>query len=150
MVSYRKACAIGFAIGVLVGLVTPVALAGTAYSSWKSYGPVLGYPYRNRAFVVTSSGVGAWAYSEVETTDGRNAPAGYMGVMENLYNGSGNLMKTRGWSYTPDASQGYFVPTTPPVTNHGNYYSKGQSRAWNGSSYNTYNTNQSPNQSYQG
>jgi hypothetical protein len=135
--------------GVLIGATAGVAIAGVAYGIWGYYGPTLGYDYKNRNTIVTSSGspYGAWAYTEVCNQHSGNIPAGYMGAYARLYDEAGTLKAQRGWYYNDGPAWGISVVTLPYYV-HGTYYSKGLTRAYNGSGYSTYATFRSPNQTY--
>lgn len=137
---------VGLAIGLVVGAAIPVALAGTAYGTWKNYGPVDGHSYQSRSWVNTNSS-GALAATIAQTQNGSNVPAGYMGVQPRLFNSDGTMCASTVWEYNSSACSGWAVPS-PRYKVHGTYYSYGKTQAWTGSTYNTYFTNKSPSQTY--
>lgn len=138
----------GMIAGLVLGSSVP-AFAGHAYSSYGYY-TVYGIGYRNQAGVHTTS-YSCWATTSVGCYPARNVPAGYMGALARLYNSSGSLVRQSSWQYNGSSLGGMSVLTSDPYSlPTGVYYSLGQSRAWNGSGYATYNTFRSPNQNYPG
>ncbi|MDP2400824.1 MAG: hypothetical protein Q8M66_02495 [Actinomycetota bacterium] len=139
---------VGLVAGFVLGAAIP-AFAGIAYSSYGYY-TVYGIGYRNRASVYTYSDRG-FAATDVFTYPAQNVPSGYMGALARLYNSSGTLVRQSTWRYNSGSASGLGATTSDSYTiPTGVYYSLGQSRAWNGSGYTTYNTFRSPNQNFPG
>lgn len=132
-----------FLVSVLLGVSASVVYAAVK-SNWKNYGPINTYSYRNQA----SAGINNWnevyASTWVENTDSENVPAGYMGNKARLYSSSGSLLEQSVWDYNDDPCGG-FSQIAPTRSQSGTYYSKGQTKAYTGNGYNTYDTYQSPN-----
>lgn len=134
-----------FVIGLLVS-TSVVVYAASASSSWKSYGPVLEYSYKNRASITTLTS-GAQPSTTVGSTSGA-APAGYMGCCTRLYNTSNVLVSQSKWIFNDDPNITTIIYGGPWTNTQGTYYSKGQTAAYNGDGYNHYDTNKSPNLSF--
>lgn len=143
----RKIAMCAFMLVIFLVSGALVAFATTLYSSWRYYGPVNGFSYQNRAFVSSDYPNGVYAVAQVKPQSGGSAPAGYMGARARLYNGSGSLVNATSWYYTNSVSWGLDVYGDDVYTTD-SYYSYGQSKAYNGSGYNTYDTYQSPNVNY--
>ncbi len=132
--------------GFVFGVVVPVAHAGLAKGAWTYY-TAGNIGYRNQASVLTNSdGASAWTYVETYNPE-RNVAAGYMGVLERLYKHTGVLVFTSSWDYNDSICAG-MNNRTSFTTVRDSYYSRGSTRGWNGSGYNTYYTFRSPNQTY--
>lgn len=132
-----------FLVGIFLSMGALVAYAGVANSVYVSYGPVLGYTYKNQASISTG-GSSAAAYTWVQNYNYANVPTGYMGAKAMMYNSAGTLVTYSDYLYNSSPSYGFNQMITRSAS--GTYYSKGLTQAWNGSSYYTYNTAQSPNQ----
>lgn len=129
------------------------AAAAPAYASQTSkcsdngyYGPIAGYNYVNEACVVWSDTVGGYGWTYVQTQRFTNPPAGYMAAYARIYKEGGALCLYSGWAYS---NGGYFVDVETPhypaqYCGAGNYYSRGQTAAWNGSAYDVYATFNTP------
>lgn len=140
-----KPVLIALMVGSLLGATANLALAATLYSSWYSYGPVLGYNYKNQAQITTDAGpLQASTMVQANTS----VPGGYMGAQAQLFK-SGSLCAATGWKYDDEAGDvGYQIFTTTGACGSGNYYSQGASAAYDGSGYYEYGTWQSPTYSY--
>lgn len=123
-----------------------MAAAGTAYGLQAYYGPVGGYSYWNQSYIVTATGTDSARV--INSVDGSgNAPGGYMGVLARGYNAnSGALVCSYGWQYSPGSTHSMNYLCTFTGSSSSSYYSRGQTKAWTGTSYNTYATFASPNQ----
>ena len=78
------------------------------------------------------------------STQGGNAPAGYMGVLARLYSESGHLYWSVGPTYTSGASAAFSTFAGDQVDLNQNFYSDGTTYAYNGNGYNAYSSLQSP------
>lgn len=133
---------------MLFGGLTVPASAGYAQSIFGTYGPILGYSYKNQADMFTNATV-AEADTGVYVTSGGNAPTGYMGAQARLYLSNGSLCRQSVFEYNTSASSGILASIQTPCGN-GTYYSYGGSQAYNGSGYSGYYTFKSPNQPFPG
>lgn len=133
-------------IGFLGGFTAPAAVAGDAS------GAVITRTVGNQQYDT---------WSRVSTTPGKagaatairpitnNATAGEIGANARLYRDSGALHRVVGFYYNNGliGVNNYYQNVTGKYSASGSFYSYGQVRVWNGSSYYTYNTAQTPNQS---
>ena len=137
--------------GVAVVTAFTLGVAGPAYAGsvtgiWGYYGPQAGISYQNQNAVYTNGPSGPeYAYTTA-STQGGNAPAGYMGVTTRLYAAATGFM----WADNgPSYSSGNIVSMSLPAGNstdlHQYFYAKGLTYAYNGNGYNTYESFQSPN-----
>lgn len=150
---YLRPALVGAVVGIIVGAGIPVALAGTASGSWGYYGPTGGYTYRNQNTIYTKSSgspLGAWAmtYAETSPSGQGNVPTGWIGVLARMYNSSDALIRSNGYRYNDQPVAGMSTLTSPYTGAHSAYKSWGLTRAWNGSSYYTYGSFQSPYQNW--
>jgi len=145
-----RAITVGLVIGIVLGASVGTAYAGVAYGDKTYYGPVASRYYWNRSVVQTSPSYGAVGVIQLGKWYGSDIPAGWGGLLARLYNDSGVLVKSSSWWYTdsPIGDGGYFSVPSPHSYVHDSYYARGQTRAWNGSGYNTYNSLMTPYQTY--
>ncbi len=137
-----------FIVGIILGISTMVALAGTAYGPWGYYGPVYGYSYRNQNIISVDDDTGiARAKIGVDVDGPDRVPAGYMGGLARMYKDD-ELFKSTTWEYNSSECWYICVITGPHKETGVSYYAKGSSRAYNGNGYYTYASFQSPCQSY--
>lgn len=140
-----KILATTFFMGIVLGFGT-IAYAGTAVGSWKYFGPVFGYSYKNQAYVETRTNA-AEAGTTIASDGSGSIPTGYMGAQARLYY-NGDLYASSSTSYTSSSNTQFevsIVKGNPPT---GTYHSTGVTQVYNGNGYDTYYTNQSPSQSY--
>ncbi|MCC0673189.1 hypothetical protein IC216_14450 [Clostridioides sp. ES-S-0145-01] len=69
--------------------------------------------------------------------------SGIMGAHANLYNTNGTVVKTTGWKYNTNKASG-FSATTGSTISKGTYYTRGTTKAYDGSGYKTVGAKQSP------
>lgn len=134
-----------FIIGIILGVSTMAAFAYTvADGNYTYYGPVNGYSYFNYSSVEAwDPGVGVDANMTVADQNyDQNIPTSYMGLKAWLYKGDAVVQST-GWEYNTEPNEGFWLWTDNNYDT-GYYYADGQSRAWNGSAYNTYDAAASP------
>ncbi|MEW5952828.1 MAG: hypothetical protein AB1815_03590 [Bacillota bacterium] len=137
-----------FMVGILLGIST-AAYAASLSSSWKYYGPVNGYKYKNQAVVSTHSGIGVSAHTQVSSDGSGNIPIGYMGAKAMLYKENGDLWVSTSWEYNDIILYGFAKSTSVQSASSGSYYySKGKTKAYHGDGYNEYWTFSSPNIKY--
>lgn len=129
-------------IGIFLGFTSMMAYATTTYSSWKSYGPVYGYSYKNRAEASNGSNYYVCARAVAANSVSSDVPAGYLGALPSMYKSDGQLMWSGSWSYNSSAAYSISVPVD--ATSIVSIYSKGITAAYNGGGYSTYSTYQSP------
>lgn len=134
-----------FLVGLLIPLGITAAYAGLSKSAFQNTGTVYGYTYENQSWIDDS---GTDAATLAQTTNGLNAPAGYIGVWAGLYASNGTLCKQSPWEYTPAASSGLGYPTNGTYCGSGNYYSQGESEAYTGSGYDAYHAYQTIEQAF--
>ncbi|WP_333871793.1 hypothetical protein [Desulforamulus putei] len=134
-----------FVMSILLSIsATAFALVATGTS--KSYGPVGGYSYTNKSSVgYTDNSSGVWGSTNV--TASAYVPVSYIGINARLFNSAGSLKTSTGFIYNTTSTKGFTVVSDNYYT-HGTYYSKGETRAYTGTGYNTYSSNQSPNVNY--
>ncbi|SHK84271.1 hypothetical protein [Desulforamulus aeronauticus] len=136
-----------FVMSVLLS-ISATAFALVADGTSKSYGPVGGYSYTNQSSVgYTNSSSGVWASTTARVSGSVQVPVSYIGVDAKLYNSAGSLKTSTGFKYNDMKTGGYGV-VTPNYYTHDTYYSKGDTRAYTGTGYITYSSNQSPNVNY--
>jgi hypothetical protein len=133
---------------LLLGIFASTAYAtGTAYSNWSYYGPVNGYSYKNQSIVSSTDGSKLEAGETVSNQQNVSVPTGYMGAEAWLYNSTtGSLVDNSGWLYN-GAPTPYFTQWTNNDSNSPGgdyYYGAGWTKAWNGSSYPTYQAYNTP------
>lgn len=101
--------------------------------------------YKNFSVITTGYSNGsAYAIADSMVNCNTAVPGGYMGVRPMLYNVYGNLIEDGGWDYLEES--GYYGYGRS-VSKHGvgnACYSRGWTASWNGSSYSSYQTYQSP------
>lgn len=137
-----KAAIVAFVVGIFFS-ISAAAFATTVNSSWKYFGPVLGYNYQNMASAY-SDGSGVSASTILETYNGiTSVPVGYLGVSANLYDNYGNLVKAIGWQFN-NISTYYWSASTAKYYGSGTFYSQAATEVYNGNGYNVYYTYQSP------
>lgn len=121
------------------------ASAATAYGKYGYYGPVNGKSYRNRSYVSNWNSTTLVARSLAEVTSGGSVATGWIGVLPRLYKGTALCAQTSDYRYnSSDNTVGFDAPIYGRCGG-GAYNSYGVTRAWNGSSYNSYYTFRSPN-----
>lgn len=129
---------------MVLGLVI-TAFADTS-SSWQ-YKTVNGYSYMYRSSIWNryfTSGNTIEAVAEVKTSNGNNAPAGYMGAQARLYTSSGSLMYASSTVYNSSAVINIYAYSSR-TTSSGYFYSQTRASFYNGNGYTTYTANKSPN-----
>jgi hypothetical protein len=120
------------------------ASAGVASGSPRYY-TVNGISYGNEAVVLTSTGKVTAAVTTGSTN--KSIPSGWAGSYSKIFSSAGALKCSSGWVYnsaTLAARQSVVAFCDKNLK--GTYYADGDTRAWNGGSYNTYGTYRSPNQ----
>ena len=129
----------------VTGATTGVAYAGSAYSA-TGYFSIAGRNYSNDAGIHTNhvNNHRAHASTGIDHSGG-NLPSGYMGALPMRRNSSGALL-CQGTYYYNDGPASGISNVGCFINNHSTYSSKGATRAWNGSGYNSYWTFLSPNQ----
>lgn len=131
---------LAFTIGVFLSFAT-IALAGSADSTIKYFGPYAGYYYYNQAHVYTDNGV--WGYAHTNTQSG-TAPTGYMGISTYLYNYAGYCVTYTPWYYNSSPSAGIGAITDYYYVSGTYYRCRGQSAVYNGNTYDYVYTNYTP------
>lgn len=126
----------------VVSLSSAIAVYAASAESNTRTASANGYNYEFTASVHNNS-TSTWAYTNLSNSNGNNVPTGYMGVLPRLYNSSGTLIKSGGWTYNDAAAAGMAMSSGTTST-RGTYYSFGQVKLYNGSGYNTYDTYSSP------
>ncbi|AFM00960.1 MULTISPECIES: hypothetical protein [Desulfitobacterium] len=137
-----------FFIGIFLSLTN--AVFADVYSTTKDFGPYAGYSYYNYCALFTDQNSSKiWGYSSVSVKNGQTVPSGYMGISAYVYSEDGTCVANTPWTYN-DKTIGYWASgQTPYVTKHGyNYYCKGLSWSWNGSSYSSDWSNPTPYMSF--
>ncbi len=145
VVRWRVPCAIAL---VALGPAAGAAIASSVSSSISYYGPVAGYNYENQAFLYNEGNSGSWGAVSVATQHGTSAPAGYMGYDVLVYTSSGSLCLAGTWQYNGTPAAGIAGPGPSGIQadcGAGNYFTQGQTEAWNGSAYQAYYTYDTPN-----
>lgn len=137
--------AILFIVAAGIGFGVGFANAGQA-SSATGYYSRNGVDYQNWAAINTDPANNHQSYS-VTVAQSTNVaiPSGWAGALPRKYNGSGGLVCTGTWTYN-SGSVWVLNPAGCFSNSVGTWASKGQSKAWIGSSYATYETFLSPNQ----
>lgn len=137
----------------IVALVTMVGLLFTTsgvafaqgYASGSNYYYSDLYSYYNWNAINTTSGQPAYAWTSVNAY--QNVPAGYMGARAFIFYSNGSLCREDpSWTYNGSSSGGFSVYVTPGCGAGPIYYSQGETRAWNGYSYDTFSSYPSPNE----
>lgn len=135
---------VGVLVGIMFGAAISVANAGRASGYYRYY--YVGWTLNNnQATVYTHNYTGARAYTWVGSAV--NEPPGHLGARARLYNDAGSLVRDSGWYYNPWVCGGFSYSTSVTYVSD-NYFSYGQSRGWNGSTYVTYATHSTPYQPY--
>lgn len=137
-----KPIACALLVGIFLGFTSMMAYATTTYSSWKYYGPVYGYSYKNRAEASNGSNYYVCARAVAANSTSSDVPAGYLGSRPSMYKSDGQLMWTGSWYYNSIPANSISVPVD--ATSIVSIYSKGMTAAYNGDGYSTYSTYQSP------
>lgn len=101
-------------------------------------------PYK---FWTQASSDVAGAYGSIVASSTKSIPAGYISGHANLYNGQHKVVKTADWYTNPSSTYNY-MNTTPRTIASNRFYTKGTVRLYNGSKYEGYTANQSPEVSY--
>ena len=136
-----SACIVGF-----LATMSPLAASATSASSATfNYGSYAGHNYSNSAAVLVNGS--AYANTYVTSRTGGCALPGYIGNRARLFNSAGTLVADSGISYnsTCVTTSSIYTPTTSV---RGNYYSRGQSSAWTGTSYITNDTFTTPSSTF--
>ncbi len=137
--------AILFVVAVGIGFGVGLANAGQAVSATGYYSRN-GVDYTNQAVINTDPANNHQSYSvTVVQSTNMAIPSGWAGALPRKYNGSGGLVCTGTWTYN-SGSVWVLNPAGCFSNSVGTWASKGQSKAWIGSSYATYETFLSPNQ----
>lgn len=125
-----------------------IAVAGTACSSFGYYSNN-GVSYKALSCINAEHSLDhqAYAVTLVYVTSG-SALSGWVGAQPRRYNDTGTTLQCTGtWTYNSSPMTSASGPLNPAgcfINNHSAYSAKGQTRAWNGSSYSTYVTFTSP------
>jgi hypothetical protein len=97
----------------------------------------------NRTIVTASDySDGVYASAEAATQSGEDVPTGYMGANAWLYKGS-TLVYSSGWVYNDQSRERVYAHTSTDYDS-GSYYADGQTKAYYGNGYYTYDAFQSP------
>lgn len=142
----RFAAGMAAALGFLMGFVVTAA-AGQATSDYGYY-TVNTVDYRTQAAINTSTS-SHLAYTVILVSPrNKAAPSGWIGASPRLYRGNGNLVCTADYKYNPSsvAQNAVFNPSGCSRYESGTWYSRGATRGWNGSSYQSFWTFFSPHQ----
>lgn len=123
-----RAGLLGIATGFLAVSGTGAAMAAY-YESAKKHYTVNGHSYYNEA-VIYDSGQG----QTIQVHHSGNAPTSWMGVKGRVYWDGGTLCNTSVWRYNSSGPD-YWLDVTFASGCGGYIYSKGQTKAWNGSDY---------------
>lgn len=112
--------------------------------SSSSYYSLNGINYYNNAYLTYTSGGPAFAGTAAGPTN-TSAPAGWIGVNDRLFTSSGSMICESGFKYSSSSTPVNVVFSALSCSRKpGTWQSYGVSRAWNGSSYNSYYTFKSP------
>lgn len=130
-----------FVVGLLGAAGASVAYAASRVSDSKYTGTVDGYSYGYLAGIDNGSNI---AESQIETTNGSNAPVGQMGAAAHLFAADTSLCKVSGWQYNGSPFWAFVAWTNGSYCGSGYYYSSGFVKAYNGDGYTTYQTNSTP------
>jgi hypothetical protein len=122
-----------------------ISYASEVFSSYKTFPTTYGYTYKARASVNTD-GSSAWSYTDMATTNGNNAPAGYMGAKARVFDQNGGVKKASDMTYTSQSNYMVSVGTGRYDIQGGTFYGKGLVDLYNGNGYTQYETYQSPSQ----
>jgi hypothetical protein len=150
-VGWRRLLATGtLALAILAASAMSAAASEyieEARSKVGAYGPIGEYSYYNESALFKYTEGGSYGYTVAWTQKRANTPAGYIGARARVYKEGGALCLEPGWLYnkanTSDAES--FSPTGIAETcGGGNYYAKGETRAWTGYEYDTYTTFNTP------
>lgn len=133
-------------VGALSGAGAGAAQAAYSWTTWGVYGPINGWTYANRAGA--DNGIDHVA-TDLRTNNGAQAPTSYMGVLARaLVSSSGAVCKSSSWAYNssgPSSTLAIYITATGGSCPTSVYlYSKGQTRAYNGTGYTAYSTFNSP------
>ncbi len=141
---FLRVAAASAIFGWAVGITAP-ALAGWAYSqiSEPSAG---GVSYYDQAAIYASPGQNTVAETHIWTVSGQNVATGDMGAMAAMYYSNGNLCREGSYVYIGSPSNSLTVSTSPGCGAGLAYFSSGAVKIWNGTSYNTFATFESPDQ----
>lgn len=117
--------------------------AGAIVSERRAYGPVDGHSYFNWNELRNEGTNGSWGFMVAETQQGSNVPPGWIGTDALVYTESYALCEESGWSYNSVTLSGWDAGVTGIAARCGTqlYFAQGYSRAWDGTSYNTYSSN---------
>ncbi|MBF9964879.1 hypothetical protein F1383_18425, partial [Clostridioides difficile] len=85
---------------------------------------------------------GAYGSTVIKCTSGK-VTDGIMGVHANLYNSSGNVVKTTNWQYNTRTTD-FHSASTKMHNVKGTYHTQGTTKAYNGSGYKTVGAKKSP------
>jgi hypothetical protein len=103
------------------------------------------YAYYNWNAIDTTTGQPAYAWTAALAY--QNVPAGYVGAKAFMYKSNGSLCRADpSWTYNGGSSGGLDVYITPGCGAGPVYYSQGQTRAFNGTGYDTFGSYPSPNE----
>lgn len=130
------------AICLIASAISSSAFAAGAIGNSKTV-KVNGYVYSYYSSIYKND-TSIWAYTEIESPNKVNFPAGYFGALARLYNDDYELVKSKGWWYNNEELGGTMYCTDSCYT-AGTYYSKGQVKFYNGNGYTTYTCYSSPN-----
>ncbi len=143
------AALVSFALTFTGTVGAGIASAGQATSAFGYYSDN-GVNYKNQSIINTnhSDNHQAYAVTLAYVTAG-TAPSGWVGALPRRTNSSGSVVCTGTWAYSSSSMNSGNYPLNPSgcfINNHSAYGSDGQTKAFNGSSYNTYGAFTSPNQ----
>lgn len=125
-----------------------IAEAGQACSSYGYYS-VNGVSYKNQACINTNHDYNHQAYAvTLAYVTAGTAQSGWVGALPRRWNDTGTMLQCTGtWAYNSGQMTSASPPLNPSgcfINVHSAYSAKGQTRAWNGSAYWTYETFLSP------
>ena len=139
-------CAVTSVAAGLTLLAVPAFASTTECGTTGFYGPVNGYSYENSSCITYDPSADSYGDTSVFTQQGATPPAGWEGAIADVYDESGDLCAASQWQYNGDGQQRKTTIAWKPAQTCGqrNYHSKGATRAWNGSGYDTYSSFRSP------
>ena len=137
-----KICTAFVMMLIMTFIMTNNVYAETTMGSY-NYATVYGCQYKYYSSV-SRNATYAWANVYVTSNEGKNYPAGYMGVSARLYDSSDSLITVSDWEYSASGTGGISTTTNKIKNNTTIYYGRGQVRMYNGNGYNTYTTTKTP------
>lgn len=139
-------------LGMIIALATILVLTmgtvafASASSSWQ-YKTVYSHSYKYRSTICTrslSTGNTIEAVAEVMTSDGSNAPTGYMGAQARLYTSTGDLKYASSTVYNSSNVINIYA-YSKSTSASGYFYAQTKASFYNGNGYTAYTANRSPN-----